>query len=88
MVVCKDSRGVPVTRFGVSSTSTLLEASLLCANFDDDNFGEKSGTLRLQKTFGAEAILDWFREFEAPHLLSAFRCPEGIKIPAWFHGNV
>uniref|UniRef100_A0A5K3FRI2 SH2 domain-containing protein n=1 Tax=Mesocestoides corti TaxID=53468 RepID=A0A5K3FRI2_MESCO len=82
------SNDASVNRFGVASTSALLEASLICADVDGGS-ADKSGTLRLQKTFGASAIMDWFRECEAPHLLASFRDPSNpgaLRIPTWFHG--
>lgn len=85
-------------RNGVSSSSALLEASLFASLPGDDPGSElerssetdyRYGTLnRLQSTFGSDAIVKWFREFEAPYLLDhTFRQSDGVlKIPRWFHG--
>ncbi|KAM7533762.1 hypothetical protein Aperf_G00000118399 [Anoplocephala perfoliata] len=83
-------------RNGVSSSSAILEASLFASLPGDDSDSETSsmtdyryGTLnRLQSTFGSDAIIEWFREFEAPYLLDhTFRQSDGVlKIPRWFHG--
>ncbi|VUZ44147.1 unnamed protein product [Hymenolepis diminuta] len=87
-------------RTGVTSASTLLEASLFARipEHEDSDSGSvegppqsdyRYGTLnRLQSTFGADAIIEWFREFEAPYLLEhTFKEAGGVlKIPQWFHG--
>ncbi|KAM3187412.1 hypothetical protein ACTXT7_002328 [Hymenolepis weldensis] len=87
-------------RTGVTSASTLLEASLFARipEQEDSDSGSvegppqsdyRYGTLnRLQSTFGADAIIEWFREFEAPYLLEhTFKEAGGVlKIPQWFHG--
>ncbi|VDO11855.1 unnamed protein product [Rodentolepis nana] len=96
----KSNHAFKFQRKGVKSASTLLEASLFARIPTKEDSGSglvqefpqldyRYGTLnRLQSTFGADAIIDWFREFEAPYLLEhAFQETGGaLKIPQWFHG--
>nr|CDS25826.1 SH2 domain containing protein 7 [Hymenolepis microstoma] len=96
----KSNSAFKFQRTGVTSASTLLEASLFARipAKEDPVSGRvqefpqldyRYGTLnRLQSTFGADAIIDWFREFEAPYVLEhAFKETDGaVKIPQWFHG--
>ncbi|KAH9278478.1 SH2 domain-containing protein 4A [Echinococcus granulosus] len=82
------------SRYGVTSASTLLEASLIVrlpqSSGDDDAAltNNRYGTLdRLQATFGSAAIMEWFREYEAPYLLrNTFKDGDVLQIPTWFHG--
>lgn len=85
------------SRHGVTSAAAILEASLVArlpqSNSDGNGDGalttNRYGTLnRLQATFGAEAIMEWFKEYEAPYLLRyTFRDGDVLRIPTWFHGN-
>ncbi|BHF78093.1 SH2 domain containing 2A [Sparganum proliferum] len=72
-------------RFAVASEASLLETSLvngLCTRGLED-------IMQLQRAQGPEAIIEWFRQFEAPRLLRMFTVPgppSRLQIPVWFHG--
>ncbi|KAL5968573.1 SH2 domain-containing protein 4A [Taenia solium] len=84
------------SRHGVTSAAAILEASLVARlpQYNGDGDGDSTsitnhyGTMnRLQATFGAEAIMEWFQEYEAPYLLHhTFRDRDVLQIPTWFHG--
>uniref|UniRef100_A0A183TPR0 SH2 domain-containing protein n=2 Tax=Schistocephalus solidus TaxID=70667 RepID=A0A183TPR0_SCHSO len=72
-------------RFAVASAASLLETSIVngltTRGLDD--------IIQLQRAQGPEAIIDWFREFEAPRLLRMFTASGSsprLQIPVWFHG--
>ncbi|VDN14304.1 unnamed protein product [Dibothriocephalus latus] len=72
-------------RFAVGSHAGLLETSLV-NGLDTKGVDE---ILQLQRAQGPDAIIEWFRHFEAPRLLRMFTAPgvsPTLQIPLWFHG--